>query len=118
MEIAKIQATDGETAVYINKVLIATYSSWDSTAQATIEKSIENLSHIFDCSIHTYLLEKNAGFVSWEKSEQASSLLNTAEVTTLFSSDDSLIDSIITHSIEAYVNDEKNKNRLTLSHIM
>jgi len=118
MEIAKIKASDGETGVYINKVLIATYSSCDSTAQATIEKSIENLSHIFDCSIQTHSLEKNTDFVSWENSEQVFSLLNTPKVTALCDSDDLLIDSIITHSIETYVNNEKTKNYPALSHIM
>ena len=77
MDIIKINATDGDSALFVNAVLVSYYDSVidDSITRTALDTTADNLSKALGQTIKTHRLEKNDSFVHWETSEQVKGIL-------------------------------------------
>ncbi|WP_288987685.1 hypothetical protein [uncultured Pseudoalteromonas sp.] len=78
MDIIIIHATDGDSALFVNGVLISYYDvvTDNVSAKNAMLASAVNLSKALNCHTNRFRLEKNEGFVHWEESEQVSNILS------------------------------------------
>lgn len=77
MDIIKINATDGDSALFVNAVLVSYYDSVidDSIIRTALDTTAEKLSKALGQNIKTHRLEKNDSFVHWETSDQVKGIL-------------------------------------------